>query len=492
MGLFSASLFAAAAFSASRHAVIPLSSSSESSHQQHSSSSKRYATTTATTTGATDNNSIDNNDWLQETLQRYNLQIATFADTGRGIQTKSHRPAGELLFSVPSTHVLFPEKCWNEFAHIQRAVQKAESEIPALCNSQILTLALGILQLQQDDDNNNKNSRSNVLLCTLPKQQYSISLMPDTILHCLPPTLARAFTRIQNLHNDAYASIYKSLQDEQHTPDEPDESVSLSASSSFLEKEQKLVSVLKPPTNLDFLWAVASVQSRSFNADISSRQSSWRILLPGIDLINHKFGHDASLNYNADLRQYEFKSNVAFCPHDEVTYSYGKEGADNLSLLSNFGFCIPNNPQRLISFDLRDILNAAQCLIPNIYLDSVINMFTTQLKLENKLLANENLLFAYDGNEQAPHVDLSNAIATVQALGERLAEQSLAGLDAALIKQMLVQRKVDLQESLQRLNDHHHHDENDVDDQHGADWQPFVSSIRTLLQDEMQTLSRLQ
>lgn len=202
--------------------------------------------------------------------------------------------------------------------------------------------------------------------------------------------------------------------------------------------------------------------------------------------------------YNADQKQYEFKSQVAFQARDEITYSYGQE-ADNLSLLVNFGFCIPNNPQRFISFDLDNILDAAQCLVPNIYLNPVIDMFKTQLKHENKLPPkNENnLLFTYDGNRQVPQQDLAKAASIVQALGEQLAERSFAGLDMAMIRQMLVQRKVDIQDSLQRLDnvqvllaavldDDHKEKKNHNDNDN---WQPFVSSIRTLLQDEMQTLN---
>lgn len=376
-----------------------------------------------------------NNNWLEEILQHHDLQIAEFKDTGRGLKTLRDRAAGDLLLAVPSSHALFSEKILEEYAFIKSAAKTASASNNGFTEAQIL--ALGILKLREEN---------NPSVSTLPEMQYSLSLMPDQIKDCLPPAYQRSADDIRKKNEDLYGTVCNCLR----------------------EKDPR-------PTKEDFIWAISSRQSRSFKAnDHENRDASWSIMLPGIDLINHRLGNKADLTYNPGDRQYEFRSRSPLLSGDEVTFSYGD--TDNLTLLTNFGFCIPGNTHRVVSFDLEDILQAAQSIIPNIFPDAIISMFREQLKEQGTYP--DLTMFAYDGDERSPRECLQVAVSTVQSLGEKLAEMPLTGLDSAITKKLLIQRKEELESSMERIK------KVEVED----GWQPFVSSIHTLMHDELQSL----
>jgi len=369
-----------------------------------------------------------NKGWPEETLAHHDLRITEFEESGRGLQTLRDRDAGELLLAVPESYAVSGEGCLNEYSVVKKAARKARDSNIGLTDAQIM--ALGVLRMREENDPR---------VCCLPGKQFSTSLMPESIKHCLPPAHRRCVEDIRRKHVEVYHVLRDTLGD---------------------------------VTLEDFLWAVATTQSRSFA--VENEGLSRRIMLPGIDLVNHRAGNEASLLYDATLRRYEFRSRVPFAAGDEVTFSYGD--ADNLTWLVNFGFCVPANPERVISHDLDDVLLAAQSILPNIYPDPVCSAFVRGLKEEGTYP--DPPLFAYDGKARAPRSCLSNAAGIVLRLGEELAQMPLTGLDKEIVRRLLVKRRQDLQASLGKIK------QVEVDNE----WHPFVSCLCTLFHDELQTL----
>lgn len=410
---------------------------------------------------------------------------------------------GELILAIPDIHALTKDRVLENYPFLQDLFVSS----PKFDLNDVEILALGIFLLKKKvpvnrgDGTDDRHSHS-LILSTLPEKQYPVTKIPDNIKRCLPPTYQRKVDEIQLKYNNLYVQIYEAFEE-------------------FNSNNGK--DIVPIPSLDDFLWALASVQSRTFTTK--------RFMIPGIDLINHKFGTKVDFEYNAETKQFEFRSTKSsrdiIKKGEEITFSYGDE-IDNLTLLINFSFCTPKESNErqgvLLSFDLDDLLLAAQKILPNVYLDPICQNFKIQLKQENKypdsLLAfnvakgtipvDENDTSVSQGTcteeerKGSPGFYLRTALSVVQDLGERLLSDatkddqnenpesdtkiskiSLKGLDSYMMKKLLEQRKFELEQCFNRINEIETTGE---DDPILEEWKPFLSSIKVLLKDEMQNI----
>ncbi|KAB2575457.1 Ribosomal lysine N-methyltransferase set10 [Lasiodiplodia theobromae] len=91
-----------------------------------------------------------------------------------------------------------------------------------------------------------------------------------------------------------------------------------------------------------YKWAATIFTSRSFISDpgMSKNNEAHAVLMPVIDLLNHRF--PAKVFWFFDHGAFQFKTEEVVAKGQEIFNNYG--GKDNEELLNGYGFCIPNNP----------------------------------------------------------------------------------------------------------------------------------------------------
>ncbi|KAL1627611.1 hypothetical protein SLS56_006332 [Neofusicoccum ribis] len=90
-----------------------------------------------------------------------------------------------------------------------------------------------------------------------------------------------------------------------------------------------------------YRWAATIFTSRSFISDpgLSKDNSSYAVLLPVIDLLNHRF--PAKVNWFFDSGNFQFRTEEPLIKDQEIFNNYGGKG--NEELLNGYGFCIRGN-----------------------------------------------------------------------------------------------------------------------------------------------------
>lgn len=97
-----------------------------------------------------------------------------------------------------------------------------------------------------------------------------------------------------------------------------------------------------------FKWAATIFTSRCFPSDpgFSKANRQYRVLLPVVDLLNHKF--PTRVNWFFDNGSFQLSSEEPLVQGQEIFNNYGGKG--NEELLNGYGFCIPNNPCDTVAF----------------------------------------------------------------------------------------------------------------------------------------------
>ncbi|KAK7723613.1 hypothetical protein SLS57_004427 [Botryosphaeria dothidea] len=90
-----------------------------------------------------------------------------------------------------------------------------------------------------------------------------------------------------------------------------------------------------------YAWAATIFTSRSFISDpgLSKDNASYAVLLPVIDLLNHRF--PAKVAWFFDKGNFQFRTEEPVSKGQEIFNNYGGKG--NEELLNGYGFCIPDN-----------------------------------------------------------------------------------------------------------------------------------------------------
>lgn len=119
----------------------------------------------------------------------------------------------------------------------------------------------------------------------------------------------------------------------------------------------------------EFEWAYFVVNSRSvyFSPDIATKMlhhielRKWLkdeptlALAPFLDLLNHNCDAKTKVQFKVTSEQcgqYELCTDVAFPKYQQIFISYG--ALDNIKLLTDYGFFLPNNPNDSIEFNATD------------------------------------------------------------------------------------------------------------------------------------------
>ena len=439
------------------------------------------ATASSSSSSIPSSSSIDTTtpEWLVRRLSEFDLQPHDFSTTGRGLQTTRDRSAGDVLIRVPESEAITVKSILQHFPVLEQAATKSlEEQDEKLTDEQILAAGL-LLLLQQSQPQESSSTTNPSYALSLPPQ-YSVLQMPSELLACLP----RSYQKLIQAYHEHVAKLQHSLM-------------------SVLPETEKVVIA----DNNDFVWAFATVRSRCVGMDgeddariRTGGQGEIRVMLPGFDLLNHQFGAqttpafvsaNAAASERADTGTggalehggyYEIRSEDTYPKDDQVFISYS-DHRDNLKMLMTYGFCISSNPNRLVTFDVQDLLEACARARPKYFSEQVLGqLWGLLLKLKK-----ERDLFVWDASAQAPQPSLQKGIQMMVELEKQFLEtdgnkdEPFAGDVLAALR---TARQEELSQRLQMMDQAalHKHVE--------PSWIPMLESIRVLLKAETSYLQQ--
>ena len=476
----------------------------------------------------TSNNSNSNNPpkWLTDRLLKFDLVVHDFPITGRGLRTTRDRSTGDVLIKVPQSEAVTVASILQRYPVLEQAVEQRvavslmQEEAGNDNNRKLLlsdeqVLATGLLLLRHDQD---------PYALSLPSFQYSVLQMPPSYETFLPwayQKLIRAYRQhCLSLREDmiqAVETLRILLQ-----KDDSD----INGQSTNREDVQIILRLLVANDN-DFLWAFATVRSRCVGMDAQDNESNEnnnnsnnyrshnaddrrirtggvgeiRVMLPGFDLLNHKFGAqttpgivygDNSKDSNTEITSsschYNIQSNDVYKKDDQVFISYS-DHRDNLKMLMTYGFCIPGNPQQVVTFDAQDLLQACAAARPQYFTRSVLGQLWSLMEK----LGKQRDMYVWDGRIREPHETLRTALNMMVELEKQFLVPSEDGVDndqsitddtfgADLLRALLMNRRKELLKCQSLLNDH-------VNDGIDPAWLSMKSSIQLLLEEEISYLA---
>ena len=396
--------------------------------------------------------------WINERLHAFDLQVVSFPETGRGLQTTKDRSPGDVLIIVDMDSTLTASSMLSRFPSIREVAEYSVKKFNRrLTDEQILSL--GLLRLRQDGDR---------YACSLPELQYSVLFMPDEMKRCFP----RCY---QQLVDATYSYV-----------------IGLCENACQVLK----CSSQEPSFSLeDFCWAFATVRSRSVGLAGASNSlddqelidlgggGECRAMLPAFCLLNHRIGARSSLEFSASRQEWTLRSMDAYQAGDQVFISYGDE-RDNLKTLLTYGFCVRGNPKALAFFDVDDLLHACASVRPNIFPPHILGLLRKQLQQAG----NDCALFAFDGVCKKPKLNLAGGLHMMKSLAEKLLltastasavdlENLTATLEQETLDCMIKERKTELHKCLETINSL----EGNLGD---VGWEGFLSSVRVLIDEE--------
>lgn len=121
--------------------------------------------------------------------------------------------------------------------------------------------------------------------------------------------------------------------------------------------------VRKKLTFCDIKWAWFTVNTRCVymeEADIHFLlDKNGSVLAPYLDLLNHSFDCRVDSNFNKETNCFEIITLNSYKKYEQVFINYGPH--NNLKLLSDYGFIIPNNPHDCIEIPLEEIISFFRC-----------------------------------------------------------------------------------------------------------------------------------
>jgi hypothetical protein len=393
--------------------------------------------------------------WISERIKPFHLQLESFPESGRGLQTTKDRSPGDVLIAINDKSALTSSFIFARYPFIRKAAQCSKDTFKQrLTDEQILSL--GLLRLRQDGDH---------YACSLPQEQYSVLSMPKEMKQCFPRCYQQLIDATVFHVTALYDHACQVLEgvSSQHT------SFSLN----------------------DFYWAFASVRSRSVGLVEASSSlvdqelialgggGELRAMLPAFCLLNHKVGAKSSLDFCTRKNEWTLRSMDAYQAGDQVYISYGDK-RDNLKTLLTYGFCFRGNPEAVAFFDTNDLLHACASVRPNIFPPPILKMLREQ--------GNDVALFSFDGASGNPHADLAGGLYRMKSLAEQLLSTASTAstqdvksltdtLERDILDCMIKERKAELSDCLDAIESL----EGTLSD---AGWEAFLSSIRVLIDEE--------
>jgi hypothetical protein len=396
--------------------------------------------------------------WIKERLDAFNLQVAAFPETGRGLQTTKDRSPGDILIIVDQDSTLTASLILSRYSSIREAAEHSLRKFnQRFTDEQILSM--GLLQLRQEEDR---------YACSLPELQYSVLFMPEEMKHCFP----RCYQQLVDATCSYVTGLYENAC----------QVLNFSSQESSFSRE-------------DFCWAFATVRSRSVGLAGASNSlvdqelialgggGECRALLPALCLLNHRVGATSLLEFSASQQEWTLRSMDTYQAGDQVFISYGDE-RDNLKTLLTYGFCVGGNPEALAFFDVDDLLHASASVRPNIFPPPILDLLRKQLKQAG----NDCALFAFDGTSRKPRPSLAGGLHMIKTVAEKLLstastasaidlENLTATLEQEILDCMIKERKIELSNCLEMINSLG----GNLGD---VGWEGFLSSVRVLIDEE--------
>jgi len=399
--------------------------------------------------------------WLSDRLLAFDLKADTFESTGRGLQTLRDRNHGDLLLSVSESAAVTASSLIQQFPNIFQPAIQASIEKYQKSFTEEQVMALGLLILRDKDD---------PYVQSLPIQQFSVLTMPQEIFSCFPSTYQRLIQAYEQYTQGLHEKLIGSLEG----------------------VDSKTLKLAQSPK--DFLWAFATVRSRCLavsdddivgtsangEAFASNKDGSRRVMLPGFDLFNHRFGAKG----NSDFKDghYVFHSHDTYKKGEQVFISYSSEnGRDNLNMFMTYGFCPTDNPESMLCFDNQNLLEACASARPAYFNAQVLQQLEELLA---KLGKNKEL-YVFDGSAKKAQSSLINGIAMMEDIEKQFLPPSQPqDPDFAndVLQALLFVRQQELERGLGLCGSMNWSSEN-------ASWQPIVQSIQTLLSIELENVS---
>jgi len=262
------------------------------------------------------------------------------------------------------------------------------------------------------------------------------------------------------------------------------------------------------------LWAFSMVRSRSLAVPELMQPGdedggdSGRIplaLIPGLDLLNHRFGSGTTLqlvvddndddddgNDDATNSRWIVSSSESIAAGDEVFLSYGHD-KDNWKLLLTYGFCLPDNPNAIVFWTWEDLLDAAHTARPSTFSEPVCKQLLRHPQLTAYTVQSEDrATFSYDAASGTPRESLSNGLVMLNSLASQLGkpEPDPQELSAAVLAALVDRRLEELGEGLAKLDEHLAASKKDSNNKHNqsSTWDTFFDSLRVALRAEERQL----
>lgn len=385
-------------------------------------------------------------EWLAGRLADFDLEIYDFPDTGRGLKTTRDRKEGEVLVKVPEKDALTASVILDRFPLLDQAAKSSiETREIQLTDEQVL--AVGLLLLKQDKDR---------YASSLPPQQ-SVLQIPEPLISFLPVAYQKLIVAYRQHCEKLRASIVEFLPDDVAT---------------------KLV------TPQDFAWAFATVRSRCVGMDgdddprvRTGGKDEIRVMLPGFDLLNHKFGAVTSPGFHEEEQHYFVKSNDPYAADEQVFISYSDQ-RDNLKMLMTFGFVAPGNPEQIVNLDVEDLFRALAVARPAYFQPAVLQQLWGLIKK----LGKERDLYEWNGRTKKPDELLLNGIDMMADIEKQFLKEPDTTFGKDILACMIANRRQELAHGIERLNQA-------MEGMEDKTWIPMMSSMKLLMQEEDRYLS---
>lgn len=406
-------------------------------------------------------------------LEPFALELGN-GEGERSVRTLTDRSPGDVLLEIPLEDTITVEKLQSRFGicgndgSCNESEQEREDEEEAL--------ALGLLRLRYD-------GLDPYVSDVLPKKHFNVWTLPGDLWKetsvVLPRCYSETFGATRQRVSEFATRIGK-------------------ASAKDIDKMKNNSFGI---TVDDALWAFSMVRSRSLAVpELSGDDSGTNLaLIPGLDLLNHAFGSATQLQLvvgpnekrEDSKSKWVVSSSESLKAGDEVYLSYGDD-KDNWKLLLTYGFTVPNNPNSIIFWSWRDLLDAANKVRPGTFTDPVCRQLLRHPQLEAYTVSSEHrATFSYDARTNTPRESLSNGLVMLSSLATQLGKPEIEAND--LSNQVLLElrryRLKELRDGQSLLEEQQAERKKRADKQEEyLEWKPFFESLRQALELEQRQL----
>lgn len=368
-------------------------------------------------------------------------------DEYRSVRTVTDRSAGDVLLEIPLADTITVDS-------IRSRLAACESNIEEIIDDEEEALAVGLLRLR---DEASDPYVSNVL----PKKHYNVWTLPGDLWKETAVILPRCYSETFDATRQRVNTFATQIA----------EAYNFSVD--------------------DVLWAFSMVRSRSLAVpELANNDKMMLAVIPGLDLLNHEFGSGTQLQLyedsdDTDRSKWVLTSSDFYQAGKEVFLSYGDD-KDNWKLLLTYGFALPNNPNAVVFWTWRDLLDAASAVRPDTFSERVCKQLLRHPQLEAyTVMSEQRATFSYDLRSNVPRESLSNGLIMLHSLAAQLGkpESDSEALGSEVLGELLQRRLEELKGGLNRLQS--------LADEH-LEWKPFFESLKTALQAEQEQLELAQ